>query len=196
MKIMLASRNQGKIRELSKILEPLNIELASQLDSDIESPDETGITFVENALIKAREVSKKAGLPCIADDSGICVPALGGAPGIYSARYAGVGASDEQNNEKLRQKLSKETDTHAFYYCVLVFVRNPLDPAPIISVGEWHGSIVQEKKGSNGFGYDPYFWLQKYQCTAAELPSHTKNLISHRAKASRKLMEELIQVGI
>ena len=193
---MLASRNQGKIRELSKILEPLNIELTSQLDSDIESPDETGITFVENALIKAREVSKKAGLPSIADDSGICVPALGGAPGIYSARYAGVGASDEQNNEKLRQKLSKETDNRAFYYCVLVFVRNPLDPAPIISVGEWHGSIVQEEKGSNGFGYDPYFWLQKYQCTAAELSSHAKNLISHRAKASRKLMEELIQVGI
>ena len=191
MKVILASRNQGKIRELTKILRPLEFDLASQKDYDIESPEETGQTFIENALIKAREVSEKSGLPSIADDSGISVPMLDGAPGIYSARYAGDSGDDDQNNEKLINALSNIADKSAFYYCVMVFVKHALDPTPLIGVGEWHGSIVAEKRGSNGFGYDPHFWLEGYQCTAAELSPETKNKISHRAKASKMLMEAL-----
>ena len=191
MKVILASRNQGKIRELTKILRPLKFDLASQKDYDIESPEETGLTFIENALIKAREVSEKSGLPSIADDSGISVPMLDGAPGIYSARYAGDSCDDDQNNEKLINALSNIADKNAFYYCVMVFVKHALDPTPLIGVGEWHGSIVAEKRGSNGFGYDPHFWLEGYQCTAAELSPETKNQISHRAIASKMLMEAL-----
>ena len=191
MKVILASRNQGKIRELTKILRPLKFDLASQKDYDIESPEETGLTFIENALIKAREVSEKSGLPSIADDSGISVPMLDGAPGIYSARYAGDSCDDDQNNEKLINALSNIADKNAFYYCVMVFVKHALDPTPLIGVGEWHGSIVAEKRGSNGFGYDPHFWLEGYQCTAAELSPETKNKISHRAIASKMLMEAL-----
>ena len=191
MKVILASRNEGKIRELTKILRPLEFDLASQKDYDIESPEETGLTFIENALIKAREVSEKSGLPSIADDSGISVPMLDGAPGIYSARYAGDSCDDDQNNEKLINALSNIADKNAFYYCVMVFVKHALDPTPLIGVGEWHGSIVAEKRGSNGFGYDPHFWLEGYQCTAAELSPETKNKISHRAIASKMLMEAL-----
>ncbi len=191
MKVILATRNEGKIRELTKILIPLEFDLASQKDYDIESPEETGLTFIENALIKARAVSEESGLPSIADDSGISVPMLNGAPGIYSARYAGELCDDELNNKKLVNALSNITDKRAFYYCVIVFVKHALDPTPLIGVGEWHGSIVAEKRGSNGFGYDPHFWLENHQCTAAELSPETKNEISHRAMASKMLIQAL-----
>ncbi len=196
MKVILASRNEGKVKELSKILKPLDLDLVSQQDYDIESPEETGLTFIENALIKAREVSEKSGLPSIADDSGISVPLLDGAPGIYSARYAGTHSDDEQNNKKLVHALSKAADKRAFYYCVLVFVKHAFDPTPIIGIGEWHGSIVLKRRGSNGFGYDPHFWLEDYQCTAAELSPAIKNNISHRAKAAAELIAALKSIKI
>ena len=191
MKIVLATRNQGKVKELVPILEPLGFELITQDDFDIASPEETGKTFIENALIKAREVSRLSGLPSIADDSGICVPALMGQPGIYSARYAGLTATDQENNQKLVKVLKNKSINDAFYYCVLVFIRHEEDPTPIIGMGEWHGAIIQSSKGQNGFGYDPYFWLDEYKCTAAELLPETKNRISHRAHASQDLMTKL-----
>ena len=191
MKIVLATRNQGKVKELVPILEPLGFELITQDDFGIASPEETGKTFIENALIKAREVSRFSGLPSIADDSGICAPALMGQPGIYSARYAGLTATDQENNQKLVKALENQSIDDAFYYCVLVFIRHEEDPTPIIGMGEWHGAIIQSPKGQNGFGYDPYFWLDEYKCTAAELLPETKNRISHRAHASQDLMTKL-----
>ena len=191
MKIVLATRNQGKVKELVPILEPLGFDLITQDDFDIASPEETGKTFIENALIKAREVSRLSGLPSIADDSGICVPALMGQPGIYSARYAGLTATDQENNQKLVKALENKSTNDAFYYCVLVFIRHEEDPTPIVGIGEWHGVIIQRPKGQNGFGYDPYFWLNEYKCTAAELLPETKNRISHRAHASQDLMNKL-----
>ena len=196
MKIVLATRNEGKVKELVPILKPLGAELVTQIDLDIESPEETGKTFIENALIKAREVSRFSGLPTIADDSGICVPALKGRPGIYSARYAGKAATDEENNAKLLKALRTNSENDAFYYCVLVFMRHEDDPTPIIGAGEWHGSIVQTSSGQNGFGYDPYFWLEEYNCTAAELLPEKKNQVSHRAKASQDLSTKLRKIGL
>ena len=196
MKIVLATRNQGKVKELVPILKPLGFELVTQDDLDIASPEETGKTFIENALIKAREVSRFSGLPSIADDSGICVPALMGQPGIYSARYAGPSATDQENNEKLIRALQTESENDAFYYCVLVFIRHEDDPTPIIGTGEWHGSIVQTPSGQNGFGYDPYFWLEEYNCTAAELSPEKKNQISHRAQASQDLSTKLRKISL
>ena len=196
MKIVLATRNQGKAKELVLILEPLGFDLITQDEFDIASPEETGKTFIENALIKAREVSRLTGLPSIADDSGICVAALKGQPGIYSARYAGLTATDQENNEKLAKALQTKSENHAFYYCVLVFIRHEEDPTPIIGIGEWHGAIIQSPKGQNGFGYDPYFWLDEYNCTAAELLPETKNRISHRAKASQNFMTKLRKVSL
>ena len=191
MKIVLATRNQGKVKELVPILEPLGFELITQDDFGIASPEETGKTFIENALIKAREVSRFSGLPSIADDSGICVPVLMGQPGIFSARYAGLAATDQENNQKLVKALENQSINDAFYYCVLVFIRHEEDPTPIIGIGEWHGAIIQSPKGQKGFGYDPYFWLDEYKCTAAELLPETKNRISHRAHASQDLMTKL-----
>ena len=196
MKIVLATRNQGKVKELIAILKPLGAELVAQDELDIESPEETGKTFIENALIKAREVSHFSGLPSIADDSGICVPALMGQPGIYSARYAGKAATDQENNAKLVKALRTESKNDAFYYCVLVFIRHEDDPTPIIGTGEWHGSIVQTSSGQNGFGYDPYFWLEEYNCTAAELSPEKKNQISHRAQASQDLSTKLRKISL
>ena len=196
MKIVLATRNQGKVKELTAILKPLGAELIAQDELDIESPEETGKTFIENALIKAREVSHFSGLPSIADDSGICVPALMGQPGIYSARYAGKAATDQENNAKLVKALRTESKNDAFYYCVLVFIRHEDDPTPIIGTGEWHGSIIQNPSGQNGFGYDPYFWLEEYNCTAAELLEEKKNQISHRAKASQDLSIKLRKISL
>ena len=191
MKVVLATRNQGKIRELTRILRPLDFEFSSQIDHKIESPDETGLTFLENALIKARAVSKNSGLPSIADDSGISAPALGGAPGIYSARFAGEKATDQQNNLKLIRALEENQDARACYYCALVFIQHELDPAPIVGIGKWQGHIIQNRRGSNGFGYDPHFWLEDFKCTAAELTPDFKNKISHRAKAAALLIKEL-----
>ena len=192
MRVVLASRNQHKLDELKPILAPVGMTLESQADHDVPSPEETGTTFVENAIIKARTVSEATGLPALADDSGIVVPALDGAPGIYSARYAGTDATDEDNNAKLVSEISK-LDGHvpAYYFCAIVFFAHALDPTPLIATAPWHGDLVIEPRGQNGFGYDPYFIPNGYEVTSAELDSEEKNRISHRALACGALLEEL-----
>ena len=194
MEIVIASRNQGKVRELNKILAPLGHTLVSQAELDIPSPPEDGLTFVENALIKARFVSGEVHLPAIADDSGIVVPALGGAPGIYSARYAGD-AGDTANNDKLLSELGKlglaDSEPAAYFYCAMVYLETAEDPTPIVATAAWHGRITPDSKGTNGFGYDPLFLVGDGAKTSAELPSEEKNAISHRAQASMALMRLL-----
>ena len=170
MKAILASSNPGKLEELAALLEPLGVDLVSQLELGIEGAEETGSTFVENALLKARHASECSGLPAIADDSGISVDALGGMPGVHSARYAGDTATDADNNRKLLRALEGEQDTAAHYDCVIVFLRSTTDPAPLIATGRWHGRMLAEPRGINGFGYDPYFFLESEDRTAAELP--------------------------
>jgi XTP/dITP diphosphohydrolase len=190
-KLVLASNNAGKLRELSALLQPLGIEVIPQATFGVPEAEEPHITFVENALAKARHAAHHSGLPALADDSGLCVTALGGAPGVRSARYAGEPASDQRNNEKLIEVLRQHTDRRAHYYCVLVLVRHADDPQPIIADGEWHGEIVATPRGSNGFGYDPYFLLPEMDQTAAELPSEVKNVLSHRGAAMRHLAGRL-----
>lgn len=194
--IVLASGNAGKLREFAQMLNPLDFEVLPQSHFNVTDADEPHCTFVENALAKARHAAKFTGLPAMADDSGICVSALGGAPGVYSARYAGEPKSDERNNEKLIAALQGKTDRRAHYVAVLVFVRHAEDPQPIIVEGEWHGEIVQslqDGQGTGGFGYDPYFWLPKESCTAAQLPPEAKNAVSHRGQALRQLIARLQQ---
>ena len=182
--IVLASNNQGKIKELTRILADLNVEILPMSHFDIESPEETGITFVENALLKARHVAQLTGLPALADDSGLSVDALNGAPGVYSARYAGENASDKENYEKLLAALSsKAQNRSAHFHCLLAFVRTPEDPTPIICDGVWHGTILEAPQGDNGFGYDPIFWSPELNISSAELSPEQKNKVSHRAKA-------------
>ncbi len=182
--IVLASNNQGKIKELTRILADLNVEILPMSHFDIESPEETGITFVENALLKARHVAQLTGLPALADDSGLSVDALNGAPGVYSARYAGENASDKENYEKLLAELSsKAQNRSAHFHCLLAFVRTPEDPTPIICDGVWHGTILEAPQGDNGFGYDPIFWSPELNISSAELSPEQKNKVSHRAKA-------------
>ena len=191
-KLVLASNNPGKLREFQRMLAPLGIEVLTQSQLGITEADEPHCTFVENALAKARHVSRAAGLPALADDSGICVDALGGAPGVISARYAGdTPKSDQKNNEKLLREMQGIADRHAHYYCVLVLVRYANDPQPLIAEGEWHGEIGHEEKGSGGFGYDPLFWLPQSNMTAAELSHDEKAQVSHRAKALQSLMQRL-----
>lgn len=190
-KIVLASGNKGKLKELREMLFSLGLDIYSQSDFGVNNAPEPYLTFLENALSKARHVSRETGLPALADDSGICVESLGGAPGVFSARYAGEHASDLQNNEKLVSDLASFQNKSANYYCVLVYVRHPDDPQPIIADGTWHGEIVSEPKGENGFGYDPHFWLPDLGKTAAELSPEEKNRISHRGKALRALLEKL-----
>jgi XTP/dITP diphosphohydrolase len=190
-KVVIASNNPGKLREFAALLVPLGIEAIAQNALQIGEADEPHPTFVENALAKARHASSASGLPALADDSGICVPALGGAPGVHSARYAGEPKSDQRNNEKLVEAVRPLHERDAFYYCALVFVRSADDPRPIIADGAWHGEIVLEPRGSGGFGYDPYFWLADMNCTAAELPAETKNRISHRGLALEALIARL-----
>jgi len=190
-KIVLASGNAGKLREFAQMLAPLDFDVLPQSYFNVTEADEPHCTFVENALAKARHAAKLTGLPAMADDSGICVSALGGAPGVVSARYAGEPKSDERNNEKLIAALQGQTDRRAHYVAVLVFVRHAEDPQPIIVEGEWHGEIVDVPQGSGGFGYDPYFWLAEAGCTAAQLPSEAKNAVSHRGQALRRLIERL-----
>jgi XTP/dITP diphosphohydrolase len=191
MKVVLASNNAKKLKELDAILKPLGWELIAQETLGVPEADEPHCTFVENALAKARHAARMTGLPALADDSGLCVEALGGAPGVYSARYAGEPKSDARNNEKLIADLAGQPNRRAHYYCILVFVRHADDPQPIIAEGEWHGEIIDTPRGQNGFGYDPYFWLPEFGCTGAELPSEQKNAISHRGKALAVLMERL-----
>ena len=190
MKAVLASRNEGKLTELGAILGPLGFDLESQAALDIPSPEETGSTFVENALIKAKAVSRVSGLAAFADDSGIVVPALGGAPGIHSARYAGEDATDTDNNAKLIEALDGIVERDAYYYCAMVYLAHADDPTPIIATARWHGAITHAPRGRHGFGYDPYFQIAGMSITSAELDPAEKNRISHRARATLKLVDE------
>ena len=194
-KLVLASSNPGKLREFRRLLEPLRIELIAQSDLGISDADEPNATFVENALAKARHASAHARLPALADDSGVCVHALGGAPGVFSARYAGEPKSDARNNTRLIEDLRNHEDRRAHYACVLVLVRHPEDPEPIIAEGSWHGRIIDEPRGSGGFGYDPHFEDLETGLTGAELPLEQKNVLSHRGKAMRALIERLRAEG-
>ena len=190
-KIVLASNNQGKLKEFRQILSPLNISLHTQSEFQVPEAEEPFHSFVENALAKARHAAKLTGLPALADDSGICVNALGGAPGVLSARFAGEPKSDQRNNEKLNADLANKDDKSAYYYCVLVLVRSADDPQPVIADGMWKGEIVAEPRGEHGFGYDPHFWIPDLQKTVAELESSQKNQLSHRGQALRALFEKL-----
>jgi XTP/dITP diphosphohydrolase len=191
-KLVIASNNPGKLREFERMLAPLGIEVLTQAQLGISEAEEPHCTFVENALAKARHVSRESGLPVLADDSGICVEALGGKPGVQSARYAGDNPkSDRRNNDKLLLDMQGVTDRRAHYYCVLVLVRHADDPQPIIAEGEWWGEIGHEERGDGGFGYDPMFWLPQFSKMAAELMHDEKAQISHRAKALKGLLEKL-----
>ena len=191
--VVLASGNAGKLRELAKVLAPLDVILKPQAQFNVPDVEETGFSFVENAIIKARAAAQHTGLPAIADDSGIEVDYLNGGPGIYSARYSGAG--DEANNVLLLQELGEipEEQRSARFQCVLVYMRHALDPVPLICQGSWEGFILSEPRGENGFGYDPLFYLPDYQCSSAQLAPGIKNRISHRAKASRLLFDALRQ---
>lgn len=189
--LVIASNNQGKLREISALLKPLTITVVPQSDFDVSEVDEPYGTFVENALTKARHASRCSGLPALADDSGICVQALNGAPGVNSARFAGEPKSDARNNEKLIEALKQQTDRRAYYYCVIVLLRHADDPKPIIVDGSWHGEIIDQLRGEGGFGYDPYFYLPEFGKTSAELTAEQKNRISHRGRALAELVEIL-----
>jgi XTP/dITP diphosphohydrolase len=191
-KLVIASNNSGKLKEIRQLFVPLDIEVIPQSSLGITEIEEPYGTFVENALAKARHASRAAGLPALADDSGICVHILDGAPGVFSARYAGVPKSDERNNQKLIGILKNQSDRRAYYYCIIVLVRHADDPQPIIVDSSWHGEIILESRGEGGFGYDPYFFLPELSKTAAELSMEQKNRISHRGKALKKLSEFLI----
>ncbi len=193
-KIVLASGNQGKLREFERLFGELGIKIISQGDLGVSDVPETGTTFVENAIIKARHAAKETGLPAIADDSGIVVDALGGAPGIYSARFAGNDASDQDNIDLLLKRLEGHSNRHAYFFCMLVMMRHADDPVPVISQGEWHGSITEIQQGHEGFGYDPVFYVDTHECTAAQLQKDQKNQISHRGQALKQLMKQMRQV--
>jgi XTP/dITP diphosphohydrolase len=201
VKVVLASGNAGKLTELSALLTPRDFELVAQGTLGIEAAEENGCTFVENALQKARHASRESGLPALADDSGISVAALNGAPGVYSARFAGPAATDADNNARLLTELRSlgclEVDdapserTSAHYYCVIILLRHPEDPTPLIATGRWDGQITGKPSGGNGFGYDPYFWLPEAGRTAADLAPEDKNRISHRGQAVAALIRQL-----
>jgi XTP/dITP diphosphohydrolase len=191
--IVLASSNPGKVREINQMLGGLHLTVVPQSDFKIADVEETGLTFVENALLKARHATRLTKLSAIADDSGIEVDHLNGAPGIYSARYAGKNASDEQNLRKLLADLEgvPETGRTARFQCLMVYLRHELDPTPVICQGTWEGRILLEPRGNNGFGYDPIFFVPTHNCSSAELPPEVKNKLSHRGQALRKLFQEL-----
>jgi XTP/dITP diphosphohydrolase len=189
--LVLASNNAGKLKEFSQMLAPIGFELHTQGEFNVPEAEEPHPTFVENALAKARHAARLTGLPALADDSGVCVNALGGAPGVLSARYAGEPKSDARNNAKLVSDLAAHADKSAYYYCVLVFVRHADDPQPVIAEGRWNGEIISGARGQGGFGYDPYFLLPALGKTAAELSADEKNRLSHRGQALRELVEKL-----
>ncbi len=193
--LVIASGNAGKLREIAHILAPLGIEAVPQSQFNVPDCPEPYVTFVENCLAKARHASLHSGLPALADDSGICVEALGGAPGVQSARYAGEPKSDASNNDKLIAALANETNRRAHYTCVMVYVRHPDDPEPVIAEGRWFGEIIDTPRGEGGFGYDPYFLVPEFGKTGAELDADTKNTISHRGKALRDLVDQLKQLN-
>lgn len=192
-RVVLASGNAGKVREINQMLAGLDIEVIPQTEFDVPEAEETGLTFVENAILKARNAAAHTGLPAIADDSGIEVDALRGAPGIYSARYAGSGASDQENLEKLLEDLAgvPAEERTARFQCLMVYMEHEADPTPIICQGTWEGRIGFEPRGDNGFGYDPIFIVPEKDRMSAELPPEEKNRLSHRGKALRQLVEAL-----
>lgn len=190
-KLVIASNNPGKLREIGRILAPLGFEAVPQSTYDVPEAEEPFATFVENCIAKARHAAQLTGLPALADDSGICVEALGGAPGVYSARYAGEPKSDRRNNEKLIAALAGQTNRRAHYYCVIVYLRHADDPQPLIAEGIWRGEIIDVPRGAGGFGYDPYFLVPELGKTGAELAPDEKNAISHRGKALLQLVDKL-----
>jgi XTP/dITP diphosphohydrolase len=196
-KLVIASSNPGKLREIGAILAPLAIEVVAQDALGVAEAEEPHCTFIENALAKARHASRVTGLPALADDSGVCVHALNGEPGVHSARYAEAGGAagrdgqDRRNNEKLLRALAGASDRRAHYYCVIVLVRHADDPQPLLAEGEWHGEILEAPRGAGGFGYDPLFYIPALGKTGAELLPEEKNRISHRGKALALLVERL-----
>lgn len=196
-KIVLATHNQGKVNELHDLLFDQGYAVVSQRDYDAPEADETGLTFIENALIKARHAAAFTGLPAMSDDSGLAVMALNGSPGIYSARYAGENANDQNNNEKLLQTLTDvpANKRQAYFYCALVYLRHENDPTPIVCEGKWNGIILTNPQGKNGFGYDPLFYIPELGCTAAELTREQKSRFSHRGQALQLMIKALHQYG-
>lgn len=194
-KIVLASNNKGKVREINQILAGLDVEVVPQSEFNISEVDETGLTFVENAILKARHAAEQSGLPAIADDSGLEVDALNGQPGIYSARYSGVGATDEANLQKMLEALKHVPDEErtARFQCLMVYMHHGSDPTPVICQGTWEGVIIREPQGENGFGYDPIFYVPTHNCSSAQLDSEIKNQLSHRGQALKLLVEKLRQ---
>lgn len=190
-KIVLASNNAKKLKELSALLTPLGIQLIPQGELGVPEAEEPHHTFLENALAKARHAAQLTGLPALADDSGLCVKALGGAPGVQSARYAGEPKSDARNNEKLLAALTGVADRRAHFVSLLVLVRHGDDPQPLVAEGEWHGEIIDQYRGEGGFGYDPLFYVPVEKATAAELSAEVKNRLSHRGQAMARLLERL-----
>ena len=192
-KVVLATGNPGKVNELAELLRDFGLDIMAQTSLGVESAEETGLTFIENAILKARHASAQTGLPAIADDSGISVDALGGAPGIYSARYAGENATDEQNLLKLLDAMDGVPDEkrQAQFNCVLVYLRHAEDPTPLVFHGRWHGVITRKPIGQGGFGYDPIFYVPELGCTSAELTKPEKQTISHRGKALNMLLDAL-----
>jgi XTP/dITP diphosphohydrolase len=190
-RLILASNNAGKLKEFAQLLGPIGFELHPQGEFNVPEAEEPFGTFVENALQKARHAARLTGLPALADDSGVCVNALGGAPGVISARYAGAPKSDARNSEKLVQNLAAHEDKSAYYYCVLVYVRHADDPQPVIADGAWRGQVVATPRGDKGVGYDPYFLIPELGKTVAELEPAQKNGLSHRGQALRALVEKL-----
>jgi len=192
-KLVIASGNKGKLRELAALLEPLDYQVHTQAEFNVPDVAETGTTFVENAIIKARHAAEITGLPAVADDSGIEVDALDGAPGVYSARFSAPDATDAKNNALLVEKLRNvaESERTARYRAVIVYMRHARDPSPIICEGSWEGRIVLQPRGEGGFGYDPYFYLDTHHCTSAELTAEQKNAISHRGQALQQLVHRL-----
>ncbi|HTT08159.1 MAG TPA: RdgB/HAM1 family non-canonical purine NTP pyrophosphatase [Gammaproteobacteria bacterium] len=194
-RIVLASGNRGKVRELSQMLSAFHVEVVPQSEFGIAGAEETGVTFIENALIKARHAAVLTGLPAIADDSGIAVEGLNGAPGVYSAQYAGPGATDGSNLQKLLEDTRHLPDGQraANFICVLVFLAYPGDPMPIIAQGTWSGELLRAPVGENGFGYDPIFYVPTYRCSSAQLPPEVKNQLSHRGQALRSLLAQFTE---
>ena len=200
-RIVLASGNQGKLRELQRLLQSLDVELVTQGELGIDDAEETGLTFIENAILKARHASNASGLPALADDSGLAVDALGGAPGIYSARFSELdddnstdrATRDAANNQKLLQMLDglHDSQRNAQFHCVLVYLRHATDPTPIVCHGVWHGRILTAPAGEGGFGYDPLFHVPSMNCSSAQLSAEQKNAISHRAIAMQALLQQL-----